>query len=998
MLQLDRITKIYPSGDVTALSEVSLSFRKNEFVSILGPSGCGKTTLLNIIGGLDRYTSGELRIRHVPTAQFSDRDWDAYRNHSIGFVFQSYNLIPHQSVLANVELALTLSGVSKAERRQRAKEALEAVGLGDQLKKKPSQMSGGQMQRVAIARALVNDPDILLADEPTGALDSETSVQVMEILRKVAERKLIIMVTHNPDLAERYSTRIIRLLDGRVLSDTDPYSPEEENGETFGEEAVLPDDAGEERRNEEKVRGKKKRTSMSFLTALSLSLNNLMTKKARTFLTAFGGSIGIIGIALILSLSNGINRYIDKVQEDTLSAYPIRIDAETVDMSSLLTAMTQARESAEGDGDWEDDGLIRSNTVTLDLMETMSTLEVQTNNLSRFMDFIDERGGDFDGSATAVSYGYGAPLTLYSVTEKDEDGLPVQINPSSLFSGMRGGQSGNRTGMGGGFYSLNVWEEMIDDPELMAEQYELVAGKWPENWNELVLTVDEHNSINDIFLYSLGIKDSAEFREIMKAVFNGEEIEIKSETYTPDDLIGTEFALILPFELWQEGEEGWTSMADNESFMKLALENSERLTIVGIIRPDQEAVATSLNGAVGYLPSLTRHIMDKTDASPVARAQAADPDNDVLLGLPFATDEFNEDTLTDGEKAEAIRSAMSELNTADKAAAYTNSMTAMSDEDAAEMAAAQLSSMPAEALRPMLTETLMQESGMDEATVNAYLDGMSEEDLTALAEQMVTAQVKARYAADASVTLSAMTQDDLAAALDTALEQMDDGTVAKVFGEYLPPVVSDRTYEDVMKELGAVDRRHPDYIRIYSGTFADKDAIAGMIRDYNRDRNAEGKEEDVINYTDYVALMMSSVSTIINVISYVLIAFVSISLVVSSIMIGIITYISVLERTKEIGILRAVGASRRDISRVFNAETLIVGFCAGALGILVTLLLCIPANIIIRHLTDIGGLARLPAAGGAALVVISMLLTMLAGLIPSGMAARKDPVEALRNE
>ncbi len=995
MLQLDHITKIYPSGDVTALSEVSLSFRKSEFVSILGPSGCGKTTLLNIIGGLDRYTSGELRIRHVPTARFTDRDWDAYRNHSIGFVFQSYNLIPHQSVLSNVELALTLSGVSKAERRQRAKEALEAVGLGDQLKKKPSQMSGGQMQRVAIARALVNDPDILLADEPTGALDSETSVQVMEILRKVAERKLIIMVTHNPELAERYSSRIIRLLDGAVLSDTDPYAPEEEAAETYGEA----ENTAEEResRNEEKVRGKRKRTSMSFFTALSLSLNNLMTKKARTFLTAFGGSIGIIGIALILSLSNGINQYIAKVQEDTLSAYPIRIDAETVDLSSVLTAMTQARETASGDGEWEDDGLIRSNTVTLDLMETMSTLEVQTNNLSRFMDFIDERGGDFDGCATAVSYGYGAPLTLYSVTEKDEGGLPVQLNPSSLFAGMRAGQSGNRGGMGG-FYSLDVWEEMIDNPELMEEQYELVAGKWPENWNELVLAVDEHNSINDIYLYSLGIKDSAEFREIMKAVFSGEEIEIKSETYTPDDLIGTEFALILPSDLWQEGEDGWTYMGDNEAFMKLALENSERLSIVGIIRPDPEAVATSLNGAVGYLPSLTRHIMDKTDASPAAKAQAADRDNDILLGLPFATDDFNADSLTDAEKASAIRTAMEKLSTADKAAAYTNSMTSLSDEDAAEMAAAQLQSMPAEAMRPMLTETLMQESGMDEATVNAYLAGMSEEELSALAEQMVAAQVKARYAADASATLGAMTQDDLAAALDAALGQMDDGTVAKVFIDYMPPVVSERTYEDVMKELGAVDRRYPDYIRIYSGTFAGKDAIADMIRDYNRDRNAEGKEEDVINYTDYVALMMSSISTIINVISYVLIAFVSISLVVSSIMIGIITYISVLERTKEIGILRAVGASKRDISRVFNAETLIVGFCSGALGILVTVLLCIPANIIIKHLTDIGGLARLPAAGGAALVVISMLLTMLAGLIPSGLAARKDPVEALRNE
>ena len=990
VLQLDSVTKIYSSGDVTALKEVSISFRKSEFVSVLGPSGCGKTTLLNIIGGLDRYSSGELRIRHVPTARYSDRDWDTYRNHSVGFVFQSYNLIPHQSVLSNVELALTLSGVSRGERRQRAREALEAVGLGDQLRKRPSQMSGGQMQRVAIARALVNDPDILLADEPTGALDSETSVQVMEILKKVAEDRLVIMVTHNPELAERYSTRIIRLLDGAVISDTDPYSAEEENAETFGTEE-----------NGEKApirsKGKKKRTSMSFFTALSLSLNNLMTKKARTFLTSFGGSIGIIGIALILALSHGINLYIARVQEDTLSAYPIRIEAETVDLTSVLTAMTQAREGAEGDGEWVDDGLIRSNTVTLDLLETMSTLGVQKNNLSRFMDYIEANGGDFGGNASAVSYGYDAPLHLYSLTETDKNDLPVRINPSSLFSGMnRQSQGGGMAG--GGMYALRTWEEMIDNRELMEAQYDLVAGKWPSEWNELVLTVDEQNRINDIYLYALGIKDSEEWNEIMKAVFSGEEIEIKSESFTTDELLGRKFALILPADLWQEGEDGWEYMGDNAAFMKLALENAETLSVVGIIRPDPEAVATSLNGAVGYLPSLTRHIMDKTDASPVCRAQKASPDTDVLVGLPFATDEYNADTLTEEERASAIRNALADMSTADRAAAYTNSMTALSDEDAAQMAAAQMEKMPAEALRPMLAQSLIEQSGMDEATVGAYLDGLGDEELRALAEQSAAAKIQADYAADAEARLGSMSQDDLSAALDAALAGMDDAAVSKVFADYLPAVVSERTVDDVLREIGAVDRQHPDYIRIYSETFDAKDGIADMIREYNAARAEEGREEDVINYTDYVALMMSSVSTIINVISYVLIAFVSISLVVSSVMIGIITYISVLERTKEIGILRAVGASKRDISRVFNAETLIVGFASGALGILVTLLLCIPANIIIEHLTDIGHLTRLPAVGGAALVLISMLLTMLAGLIPSGMAARKDPVEALRNE
>ncbi len=992
MLRLDSITKIYPSGDVTALDGVTLAFRPNEFVSVLGPSGCGKTTLLNIIGGLDRYTAGELYVRHVPTARFGDRDWDAYRNHSIGFVFQSYNLIPHQSVLANVELALTLSGVSKTERRRRAREALEAVGLGDQVKKKPPQLSGGQMQRVAIARALVNDPDILLADEPTGALDSETSLQVMEILKKVAEKKLIIMVTHNPDLAERYSTRIIRLLDGRVLSDTDPYSPEEEAAEVYGAEGG---EEADDTRASEHVRGRKKRTSMSFFTALSLSLNNLMTKKARTFLTAFGGSIGIIGIALILSLSNGINRYITKVQEDTLSAYPIQINAQTVDLSSVLSAMMSAREGASDD-EWEDDGLIRSNPVTLELMETVSTIDVQENNLGRFMEFIAERGGDFDGYASAMSYGYDIPLNLYSVSQTDEDGLPRQINPSSLFEGMR-----RNTGSGGGmgFYAVDVWEEMIDNAALMAEQYELIAGKWPDEWNEVVLVVDGQNRINDLYLYSLGIKPKEEFDEIMKAVMKGEEIEIPGESWTPDDLIGTEFALMLPCELCQKDGDGvWQDMSENEAFMKLALGRSERLTIAGIIRPDPEAVATSLNGAVGYLPALTRHIMERTEASELYRAQQADPGTDVFTGLPFPTDDFNNDTLTEKEKAAAIREALSAMTVPEKAAAYTLSAASLSDEDAAAMAAERLAAMPAEGVRALLAQAMTEQSGMDEATVGAYLASMSDEEVLEAAMQVVTEQVKQNYAKELEESLGAMTNDELAAALDENLAVMTDADTVRLFRDYMPPVVSDSTLEDAMKKIGAVDRGHPDSIRIYSSTFSGKDEIARLIREYNAEAADGGREEDVINYTDYVALMMSSISTIIDVISYVLIAFVSISLVVSSIMIGIITYISVLERTKEIGILRAVGASKKDISRVFNAETLIVGFTAGVLGILVTLLFCIPVNVIIKHLTDIGGLARLPAAGGAALVVISMLLTMIAGLIPSHLAAKKDPVEALRNE
>ncbi len=995
MLYLRDITKVYPSGDVTALDGVSIAFRSNEFVSVLGPSGCGKTTLLNIIGGLDRYTSGELSVRHVPTAKFSDRDWDAYRNHSIGFVFQSYNLITHQSVLKNVELALTLSGVPKAERRQRAKDALIAVGLGDQMKKKPTQLSGGQMQRVAIARALVNDPDILLADEPTGALDSETSVQVMEILKKVAEKKLVIMVTHNPDLAERYSTRIVRLLDGHLLSDTDPYDPEEEKAETYETGTV-----------EKGTKDKKQRTSMSFFTALSLSLNNLLTKKTRTLLTAFGGSIGIIGIALILALSNGINVYIAKVQEDTLSAYPIQIEAETVDMSSILAAMTSAREEMNDPEAPTDENRVYSNTVTFKLLDSLTSVETQKNNLTRFMEYIEAHGGDFDGHASAISYGYDVPLNLYSLSDTDEDGLPIRINPPSLFS--RSG-SGSGSGFGSGFgqarrtggfgmNSLNTWSEMIDNRGLMEEQYELIAGKWAENWNEVVLAVDSQNRINDIYLYALGIKDREEYREIMEAVLKGEKIDIESESWAFDELIGTEFALILPTDLYQKNDGKWEYMGDNASFMKLTLQNSERITITGIVRPNPDAVATSLNGAIGYLPALTAHIIEKTDAAEIVREQRANPDTDVLLSLPFATEEFNNDTLSDEEKAAAIRGALAELAATEKAAAYTRSATTLSDEDAAAMIAGQMQTMTPDMLRPMLAEAMIRESGMDEATVSAYLDAMSDEEITATAEQLFMQQAKRDYAAGKEAALGAMTTDELAAALDKSLEFLDDASVAKLYEEYLPAVVSDAALEDVLGTLGAVDRSSPKTIRIYSSLFADKDAISDMIAEYNRDRLAEGSEEDEIRYTDYVALMMSSISTIINVISYVLIAFVSISLVVSSIMIGIITYISVLERTKEIGILRAVGASKRDISRVFNAETLIVGFAAGALGILVTLLLCIPANLIIKALTDIGGLARLPVAGGVILVVISMLLTMVAGLIPSHIAAKKDPVEALRNE
>ncbi|MBQ8333669.1 MAG: ABC transporter ATP-binding protein/permease [Clostridia bacterium] len=994
MLRLSNVTKTYPSGNVTALHDVSVSFRKNEFVSILGPSGCGKTTLLNIIGGLDRYTGGELYIRHVPTAKYTDRDWDTYRNHSIGFVFQSYNLIPHQSVLANVELALTLSGVSKSERRRRADEALTAVGLADQMKKRPSQMSGGQMQRVAIARALVNDPDILLADEPTGALDSETSVQIMEILREVAKTRLIIMVTHNPDLAEDYSTRIIKVLDGRVLSDSNPYSEEEEMAETYDE---IPAEKPE--------KASKKRTSMSFPTALGLSLNNLMTKKTRTFLTAFAGSIGIIGIALILSLSHGINLYIDKIQEDTLSAYPIQINRTTVDMSSVMTAMMAAQD--ENNAEPVDDGSIHSNVMMYDLMDTMMSVDVQENNLDKFIEHLDaSEGGNIGGSVSAVAYGYNLPLNLYSVTDKDEDGMPVSLDPTEMFGAMMMGGS-SQSAMGGGMMStgLTIWQEMIDNPDLMAQQYDIIAGEWPDEWNEVVLVVDEHYRVNDVFLYALGFKDPDELEEMLTAVMKGEHFNAESESWTYDEVIGHEFALVLPADMYARNADGnWDYMGESASYMQLAVEKADKLTITGIIRPNPEAVATSITGAVGYLPALSEHIMDETAASEIVKLQLAAEDVDVMNGLEFESEDNSPDKLTDAEKAAHIRRNLATLSAADRAAAYTNSVSAMPEEDAAAQAKEQLAVMPPEAVQQMLITAMAAQANMDAsnpddvAVLSEYLLKMDVTEQQDMAVMMLTEQIRQTYAAGIEAQLGSMTTDQLAAALDSTLDSMSDEQIAAAFADYMPNLISDSTYEENLDLLGWRDPAEPSFIKIYAETFEAKDTISAFISDYNADAADQGREEDVINYTDYVALMMSSISTIIDVISYVLIAFVSISLVVSSIMIGIITYISVLERTKEIGILRAVGASKRDISRVFNAETLIVGFTSGAIGIGVTLLLCIPANIIIKHLTDISNLARLPWQGGVALVVISMALTMIAGLIPARLAAKKDPVEALRSE
>lgn len=869
MLQLKGITKNYLSGDneVKALKGIDLEFRESEFVSILGQSGCGKTTMLNIIGGLDRYTSGDLVINGKSTKQFKDKDWDTYRNHSVGFVFQSYNLIPHQTVLANVELALTISGVGKEERRKRAIDALTKVGLGDQINKKPNQMSGGQMQRVAIARALVNDPDILLADEPTGALDSKTSEQVMEILKDISKDRLIIMVTHNPELAEKYSSRIIKLLDGKVIDDSNPYTAT--------------------KKDLDRARTKKEKSgkaSMKFVTAVHLSLNNLMTKKGRTFLTSFAGSIGIIGIALILSLSNGMQSYINKVEEDTLSSYPITIQESSIDMSSMMEAMM-----GKDDGEKHDNDKIYSRSIMGDMLETLSS-KVQTNNLKEFKEFVENGDSDIKNYINAIQYGYNLDLNIY---KEKEDGSAYKVNPSSVlekigFGDMVKAQEQSSSIMSSSSAMMtetDVWTEMLDNKELINSQYDVLAGRMPEKYNEVVLIADKNNEVSDYTLYSLGIKDVSELGNAMEKLKNGEEIKTNDDknSYSYDELLNYKFKVLLNTDYYKKVGNVWQDMTSDEEYMKQIVDKAEEIQIVGIIKPNENTVTSSSAGLIGYNKELKEYVINKVNEAEIVKEQKSNQEINVFTGIKFPEN-------TNG----------------------TFDYTQLSDEQ------------------------------------KAYMATLSETEL---------AQLMQTYSNNASAT-----------------------------------------YDNNLSKLGVVDLDNPSTINLYPKDFESKDRIADIITDYNNKQTEQGKDENVINYTDFIGIMMSSVSTIINVISYVLIAFVGISLVVSSIMIGIITYISVLERTKEIGILRSIGASKKDVSRVFNAETLLVGLVAGLIGIGVTLLIDIPINIVIEHLVNISGIAKLPVAGGIILVAISVGLTMIAGLIPAKFAAKRDPVEALRTE
>ena len=981
LLTLKNITKDYTAGDsaVHALRGVSIDFRESEFVAILGPSGCGKTTLLNIIGGLDQYTSGDLVINGRSTRDYGDKDWDTYRNHSIGFVFQSYNLIPHQSVLANVELALTISGISREERRERAIKVLERVGLGDQIYKKPNQMSGGQMQRVAIARALINDPDILLADEPTGALDSETSVQVMDLLKEVAQDRLVIMVTHNPELAERYATRTVRLLDGEITGDSDPYD---------GSKAVQRSNEG------------KKRPSMSFLTALSLSLNNLMTKKGRTILTAFAGSIGIIGIALILSLSNGIQTYINQVQEDTLSTYPLTIESEAADLSSMIEAMT----GAAGDGEAHELDAVYSNVILYDLMDNLMSMDTETNDLKSFKEFLDADGGGINEFTSAIQYVYDPNFDIYT---KDAGGSVVKSDVvellNQLLGNMYGGDFSDYFNTMGDFYSsFESWEEMLpgENGELinqtLLDQYDVIYGSWPQSYDEVVLIVNQNNEVSDLVLYTLGLRTEDELNSSLEAYMNGETVDAEVESWSYEELCGLTFKLVGWYDhyVYDSASGTYTDVSGTDAGLDYLYENDDvgiTLKISGIVRQNEDAVAGMMSGAIGYTSELIDRVIEQAESSDVVSAQMAAPETDVILGLPFATGDEVEPT-GDELKAE-VDEYIAGLDTAGQAELYTEISSTPTDDylDAAVQQA--LADLTREDIEGMMLEGYAEEMGVDADSLRDYVAQMDDETLMSYVEEMARESVAQQYSEAARQQLASLSQQQLAAAL--AINGLSDWQYEYVYENLMPARYSESTYEQNLETLGYIDIASPDSINLYASTFADKDEIARIIDEYN----TSADEEQQISYTDYVALLMSSVSTIINAISYVLIAFVAISLVVSSIMIGIITYISVLERTKEIGILRAIGASKRDVANVFNAETLIEGLASGLLGIIVTMLLIIPINAVVQHLTGIASLrAILPAYGAVALVLISMLLTFIAGLIPSRFAARRNPVEALRTE
>ena len=1000
MLELKNIVKEYPAGGqpVEALKGVSLQFRESEFVSILGPSGCGKTTLLNIIGGLDQYTSGDLVINGRSTKDYKDRDWDAYRNHSVGFVFQSYNLIPHQTVLQNVELALTLSGVSKAERRRRAKEALERVGLGSQLKKRPSEMSGGQMQRVAIARAIVNDPDIVLADEPTGALDTETSVQVMEILKEISKDRLIVMVTHNPELAQRYSTRIVRMLDGQVTGDTAPLTPEEAQKERAA--SVKKDEAAR----------KTKRPSMSLWTSFGLSLKNLFTKKGRTALTSFAGSIGIIGIALIYAVSQGTTAYIDAVQEDTLSSYPLTLQSQEMDLGSLMEEFIDAAQSTD---EHQLDGVYQKPMI-YDMVNALSSSETIENDLASFKTYLEQRLNDPEdplyNAVSGVQYTYDPQLLVYTENvdgdillsdsqELMEDLLQEYFSiDMAAMSDLRSsyGMDSLASSMGGG--SMVLWQEMLpgDDGALISpmleDQYDLVYGSWPNDYNEVVLVLDENNELDDMALYALGLKPQEEMDAIMQAAVDQTEVELEDQSWSYEEICSREYKTVLNADCYAYDEASglYVDLRDTDAGLRYLYDNGITLQVSGIIRPNENASAHMLSGSIGYTSALTEHLAQASQDSAAIQAQMDSPNRDIFTGLPFQESTGN---LTDEEKESAFRSYVSGLEEQGKAETYLAIQSLPTQEQIDQAVGQSTGSMSREEMESTLQEALTSQASLDESQVEDYIAAMSDEELSDLFTQMAEEQFKAQYAAQVQQQLAAMEPAQMAAALDAAMDTYTTQQCAQYYDEVL--TFSDSTYEENLVQLGYIDLDDPASISLYAASFEDKDVIEQAIADYNETKD----DLEQIQYTDYIGLMLSSITTIINAITYVLIAFVAVSLVVSSIMIGVITLISVQERTKEIGILRAIGASKRNVSSMFNAETVIIGFTSGALGVLITWVLCIPINAILHHLTGIQTLsAFLPLPTALVLVLISTALTLFSGIIPSRSAAKKDPVVALRTE
>ena len=1079
MLELNDICKRYVTAGFTqvALDHVSVAFRDSEFVAVLGPSGSGKTTMLNIVGGLDHFDEGDLVIDGISTRRYKDRDWDAYRNNRIGFVFQSYNLIPHQTILANVELALTLSGVGRAERRRRALDALARVGLADHVNKRPSQLSGGQMQRVAIARALINDPEILLADEPTGALDSATSVQVMDLLKEVARDRLVIMVTHNPELAHQYATRIVELADGRITADSDPFDP-----------ATAP------RREAKHAR----RTSMSFLTALGLSFNNLMTKKGRTIMTAFAGSIGIIGIAAILALANGVNEYIAKVEEDTLSSYPLTISKQSMDISGMLSEDAgpgngaAASEEGEGDGEKDGDGQIPEFMMLTDMFAS-----VGSNDLSGLKSYLETNPEGLDEDVNAIQYDYGLTPLVYKA---DTSGGAVQLNPNALSTAMTGGASGTATaGMSTG--GMSVFNEMIDDQELLESQYDVVAGRWATAADECVLVLTQSGRISDYTLYGIGVLDPAELTKMVNSAMSGtagdNTVEREDVDFTYDDALGLSFKVIAPTDAYRRNEEtgGWTNMSSDEQFMASAVDNGLDLHVVGVVRPNESSDAKALSAGIAYTPELTLELMDRAASSQIVQQQLADPEVDVFTGKSFDTlqeearqgvdleslftvdedrlrsafsfdtsglaagfdpsgldlsglsvdlsgvadsidveslvagvpapdfssildQELSDPTLTT-EQLEEVATLGGQL-AQDFVAWWGANAGALDPEDpdlaqkvvgyfeqylateGAQAILAQIDAVAGPAVRGRVEEIVRGYVSNDLAPyLQGFMQSMSSQIGSAISSQLQAAmtQVLSQYASQAVASLSNL-QDAFSVdvdALSSAVQfNMDAEDLTSLMESYAN--ASQLTYDNNLQTLGYATPDDPAAIEIYPRDFEAKERVIDVIDAYNDQQRAAGNEEGVITYTDYMGVIMGSVTDIVNMISLVLIAFVSISLVVSSIMIGIITYISVLERKKEIGILRAIGASKGNVASVFNAETVIEGLISGLFAIAVVVAVSVPVNAWVLADYNVENIMSLPWTSAAVLVCISVVLTLVAGLIPSSAASRRDPVEALRSE